>query len=72
MSFIERQLYSTNKVDSAQLKLIKDRAKLIERKAMMEEKVLRNMKDKTVEDEMAVNELYLDAITAKLKLLDRI
>jgi hypothetical protein len=38
----------------------------------MDEKLLRNGRDKTVEDEMAVNDMYLEAITAKLKLLDRI
>jgi len=38
----------------------------------MDEKILRNARDRTVEDEMAVNDMYLDAITAKLKLLDRI
>lgn len=38
----------------------------------MDEKVLRNARHRTVEEEMAVNDMYLDAITAKLKLLDRI
>lgn len=38
----------------------------------MDEKILRNCNDKTVEDEIAVNDKYLDVITAKLKLLDRI
>jgi hypothetical protein len=38
----------------------------------MDEKVLRNNRDHTIEEEMAVNDMYLDAITAKLKLLDRI
>lgn len=38
----------------------------------MEEKVLRNKNDQNVEDEIAVNDLYIDVITAKLKLLDRI
>lgn len=38
----------------------------------MDEKVLRNNKDTTIEDEIAVNDKYLDVITAKLKLLDRI
>ena len=38
----------------------------------MNEKVLRNAPDRRIEDEIAVNDMYLDAITAKLKLLDRI
>lgn len=28
--------------------------------------------NKSIEDEIAVNDMYLDAVTAKLKLLDRI
>ena len=40
---------------------------------MRDELVLKVGRDRTnVEDEMAVNDMYLDAITAKLKLLDRI
>ncbi len=38
----------------------------------MEEKMLRNTRNRTVEDEMAVNDMYLDIITTKLKLLDKI
>lgn len=38
----------------------------------MEEKYIRNKNSRTVEDEMAVNDMYLDIITAKLKLLDKI
>lgn len=52
--------------------LIKAKAKELERKAYRNEKVLRNTKERKVEDDMAVNDLYIDAITAKLKMLDRI
>jgi len=38
----------------------------------MDEKVLRNDSNRKVEDEMAVNDMYLDVVAAKLKLLDRI
>lgn len=38
----------------------------------MDEKVLRNDSKRRVEDEMAVNDMYLDVVAAKLKLLDRI
>jgi hypothetical protein len=38
----------------------------------MEEKLLKHSTGRKVEDEMAVNDMYLDVITAKLKLLDRI
>ncbi len=59
-------------MDSEKLRLIKERTRQIERKAAMDEKILRNTNNRTVEDEMAVNDMYLDAITAKLRLLDRI
>ena len=52
--------------------MVKNKAKYLERKVEMEEKVLRNNRTKTVEEEMAVNDMYLDIITAKLKLLDKI
>ena len=38
----------------------------------MDEKKLKYTDDKTIDEEIAVNDMYLDAITAKLKLLDRI
>jgi hypothetical protein len=52
--------------------LIKNKAYEIERKAVMDEKFLRNNRDRTVDDEIAVNDMYLDVITAKLKILDSI
>lgn len=66
------KLNDPNILDSERLKIIKNKAYQIERKAAMDEKVLRNNRDRTIDDEMAVNDMYLDAITAKLKLLDRI
>ena len=38
----------------------------------MDEKIVRNDVHKTIDDELAVNDMYLDVITAKLKILDRI
>lgn len=38
----------------------------------MDEQILRVTNDRDIDNEMAVNDMYLDAITAKLKLLDRI
>ena len=52
--------------------MVKNKAKFLERKVEMEEKLLRNNRTKTVEEEMAVYDMYLDIITAKLKLLDKI
>lgn len=59
-------------IDSEKLRVIKEKARQLEKKAAMDEKVLRNANDKTIDDELAVNDMYLEAITAKLKLLDRI
>lgn len=52
--------------------MMKNKARYLETKVEREEIVLRNNHQKTVEDEMAVNDMYLDIITAKLKLLDKI
>ena len=51
---------------------MKLRAKQLELRAERDEKVLRTHGNRTVDEEMAVNDMYLDAITAKLKLLEKI
>ena len=38
----------------------------------MGEKILRNAKTNSIDAEIAINDKYIDVITAKLKLLDRI
>lgn len=38
----------------------------------MDEKLVKYANNKTIDDEIAVSDMYLEAITAKLKLLDRI
>jgi hypothetical protein len=52
--------------------LVKQKAYQLEARAKMDEKILKHCNDRTIEDEIAVNDKYLDVITAKLKLLDRI
>ena len=70
--FFDSKLEKEEKIDYETLTMVKNKAQYLERKVQMEEKVLRNNRTKTVEEEMAVNDMYLDIITAKLKLLDRI
>jgi len=72
VALIDKELKETDQIDSEKLNMIKKMAKDLERKAARDEKILRNTNDRTVEDEMAVNDLYLEAITAKLRLLDKI
>ena len=59
------------------LEEIKKRAKMIEEKAKMNEKLIKyQMKNSdsnsNIEKTMAVNDMYLEAIQAKLKILDKI
>jgi hypothetical protein len=70
--FLDSKLDNLEKIDYETLNMVKNKAKYMERKVEMEEILIRNNNQKTVEDEMAVNDMYLDIITAKLKLLDKI
>ena len=59
------------------LEHIKMKAQLLEERAKQDEKVIRNARRdgdnaENVEKSIAVNDLYLGAIQAKLKLLDQI
>lgn len=55
---------------------VRMRAQLLEDKAMQDEKLIRNTRNtdahENVERSMAVNDMYMEAIQAKLKLLDHI
>lgn len=70
--FFDSKLANQDKIDYETLNMMKNKARYLETKVEREEIVLRNNHQKTVEDEMAVNDMYLDIITAKLKLLDKI
>lgn len=72
VALIDKQLKEADQIDAEKLSMIKKMAKDLEKKAERDELVLRNTDDRTVEDEMAVNDLYMEAITAKLRLLDKI
>ena len=72
VALIDKQLKEADQIDAEKLSMIKKMAKDLEKKAERDEQVLRNTSDRTVEDEMAVNDLYMEVITAKLRLLDKI
>jgi len=72
---IDRYLNDENIGEKDRLELVHKRAKEIEQKAEMEERVIRNHRKgggEGLESEFAVNDMYIDAITAKLKVLDKI
>lgn len=73
----EKYMKDDNITDYEKLEEIKRRAAWMEERAEMDEKLLRNnMRDgdhfDSVEKTIAVNDMYLEAIQAKLKLLDDI
>jgi hypothetical protein len=72
VEFFDKKINDPFIEDNERLKVVRIKARQLEERAQRDELVLRNKHDATVENEMAVNDLYLDAITAKLKLLDRI
>ena len=55
------------------LELIKRRAEIMEKKAMREEMLIRTNKgEQAIDQSIAVNDKYIEAITAKLRILDQI
>lgn len=73
----DRYLKDQTLSEYQRLEQIKMRAQLLEEKAKLDEKILRNDRRKgepndNVEKTLQVNELYLGAIQAKLKILDQI
>lgn len=73
----EKYMKDENITDYEKLEEIKRRAQWMEQRAEMDEKLLRNnVRDgdhfDSVEKTIAVNDMYLEAIQAKLKLLDDI
>lgn len=54
------------------LNVVRQHAHILEQKAKRDELVLLHAGNTGVDREMEVNDMYLDAISAKLKLLDKI
>ena len=72
-SQIEKLLKDSNLTDYERMELIKRRAEIMEKKAQRDEMLIRNGKaDDHIDKSIAVNDKYIEAITAKLKILDQI
>ena len=59
-------------IDEGKVIDIKKKVRNMEEKAKRDEKLLRNSKSVSVLNEIAVSDMYLDAVTAKVRLLERI
>lgn len=70
----EKYLKDQSMTEIDRLEEIRKRAMLIEQRAQMDEKLIRNAGDAnaTVDRSIAINDMYLEAIQAKLKILDHI
>ncbi len=62
--------------DLEKLEVVRMKADQIENRARMEEQMIKNGGSgeggHSIEKSMAINDMYIDAITAKLKILDQI
>lgn len=54
------------------LNVVRQHAQILEEKAKRDEKILIHAGNLGVDKEMEVNDMYLDAISAKLRLLDKL
>lgn len=59
-------------MDYNKLNIVRQKAHQLEEKAQRDELVLMHAGDMGIDREMEVNDMYLDAISAKLKLLGKI
>jgi hypothetical protein len=71
---IQKYLNDPNLSEYERLEAVKRQAEQMEQKAKMEEDLIRigGSNGGQVEKTIAVNDMYIDAITAKLKILDQI
>jgi len=72
---LERYLNDPSLNDYERIEAVKRRAEMMEEKARMEEKMIRlnggdGATSANVEKTIAVNDIYIEAISAKLKILD--
>jgi hypothetical protein len=58
--------------DYERLNVVRQHAQHLEKRAQRDELVLMHAGNMGVDREMEVNDMYLDAISAKLKILDKI
>ena len=71
-ALIDKVIKDKNIKEYDKVKTVRERANILEQKAKRDELVLMYAGDMGVDREMEVNDMYLDAISAKLKLLDKI
>ncbi len=69
---LDRVINDPNIKDYDRLSAVRQHASKMEQKAKRDELVLMYAGDVGVAREMEVNDMYLDAISAKLKILDKI
>ncbi len=72
VQFIDRMINDPNLNEYDRLHVVRQHAHFLESKAKRDEFVMKHTGNSGVDKEMEVNDMYLDAITAKLKLLDKI
>jgi hypothetical protein len=69
--FIEKMIKDPTVSEYDRLNVVRQHAHILEQKAKRDELVLLHAGNTGVDREMEVNDMYLDAISAKLKLLDK-
>eukprot|EP00347_Sterkiella_histriomuscorum_P004265 403361109 len=69
---IEKMLNNPNLSEAEKLEFVKKRAELMEKQALRDEMLIRAGHQDNIEKNIAVNDKYIDAITAKLRILDQI
>ncbi len=72
-NYINKYLHDPSLNDIQKMEAIKIKAEMLEQRARMDERLLRVEAGNgrmEVEKTMAVNDMYIEAITAKLKILD--
>jgi hypothetical protein len=69
--FIEKMIKDPTVSEYDRLNVVRQHAQILEQKAKRDELVLLHAGNTGVDREMEVNDMYLDAISAKLKLLDK-
>ena len=67
---IERLLQNPDLTETEKLEYVRRRAELMEKQALRDEALIKAGVADDIEKNIAVNDKYIDAITAKLKLLD--
>jgi len=69
----EKYMSDKGMTEFEKVEAVKKRAEMMEERARMDEELIRYTEgDRNVDKAMAVNDMYIEAITAKLKILDKL